>query len=429
MSDALTLLWLPFLVAVCLVAIHTYFGIQVLSRNVVFVDLALAQIAALGATVAFMLGHPAQGGASYAYSFAFTLAAAWLLAFTRQWAGRVPQEALIGVIYVVAAATAFLLVDSAPQGAEHIKQILTGNILTVGTGDLAVIVPLYLAIGTLHGVLRHKLVALPSRPAGWWWDFFFYSSFGLVVTSSVALAGVLLVFSFLIIPAAIGMLYAQTVSHQLIIGWAAGCLASLVGLAASFAWDLPTGATMVCVFGASLAVAGVLRALRARPSGRWRTAGGALRTALALALALSGLWLMVAPRADQPLIDAVETLVPQLRSAYMRGFELETWRDADEHALRYAHEIEKLNEREARSRWQGKALDDVEVRKISSFLKSYGEMRKGEAFVMREVRARARERVRWLGGITLLLIALVIAPWRKRGSRRGSSGAPEQSST
>jgi len=179
------------------------------------------------------------------------------------------------------------------------------------------------------------------------------------------------------------------------------------------------------VFGASLAVAGVLRALRARPSGRWRTAGGVVRTALALALALSGLWLMLAPRADQPLIDAVETLVPQLRSAYMRGFELETWRDADEHGLRYAHEIEKLNEREARSRWQGKALDDIEVRKISSFLKSYGEMRKGEAFVMREVRARARERVRWLGGITLLLIALVIAPWQKRGSRGGSSSGSE----
>ena len=142
MADALALLWTPLLVAACLVAIHTFFGIQVLKRNIVFVDLALAQIAALGATVAFMLGHTVQGGASYAYSFGFTLAAALLLAFTRQWAGRIPQEALIGVIYVVAAAMAFLLVDKAPQGTEHIKQILTGNILTVGLGDLAFIAPL-----------------------------------------------------------------------------------------------------------------------------------------------------------------------------------------------------------------------------------------------------------------------------------------------
>src|SRR5713226_2221205 len=122
MTEALGFLWPSFLVAVCLVGIHTYFGIQVLTRNVIFVDLALAQIAALGATVAFMLGHPAQSPATYAYSLAFTLFASVLLAFTRAWATRVPQEALIGVIYVVAAAVSILLIDRAPQGAEHLKQ-------------------------------------------------------------------------------------------------------------------------------------------------------------------------------------------------------------------------------------------------------------------------------------------------------------------
>jgi zinc/manganese transport system permease protein len=412
-ADVLALLWLPFMVAMCLVAIHTYFGIQVLTRNIVFVDLALAQIAALGATVAFMLGHAAQGGASYAYSFAFTLAAALLLAFTRQWAGRIPQEALIGVIYVVAAATAFLLVDRAPQGAEHIKQILTGNILTVGMGDLLLIAPLYAAIGIVHVLLRHKLVPAATGAINWWWDFFFYASFGLVVTSSVALAGVLLVFSFLIIPAAIGMLYAQTLSRQLAIGWAAGSLASLAGLAVSYSWDLPTGASMVCVFGVSLAVAGAIWPLRTRSADKLMAAGTIVRVGVALVFALSGLWLMAAPRADQPFIDSVEYVVPGVRSAYMRDVELETWRDADEHAGRYAREIEKLNEREAQSRWQGGALDDMEVRKISSFLKSYSEMRKGEQFVMREVRARARERVRWPMGLAMLLLGLAIAPWRK----------------
>src|SRR6478752_9779246 len=141
MSEALAFLWPSFLVAVCLVGIHAYFGIQVLARNVIFVDLALAQIAALGATVAFMLGHPAQSLATYGYSLGFTMLAAVLLAFTRAWAVRVPQEALIGVIYVVAAAASILLIDRAPQGAEHLKQILTGNVLFTEIGELYPIVP------------------------------------------------------------------------------------------------------------------------------------------------------------------------------------------------------------------------------------------------------------------------------------------------
>ena len=147
MNDALQLLWPPFLVALCLIGIHAYFGIEVLRRKVIFVDLALAQIAALGTTVAFMLGHLMQGGAAYFYSLAFTLVAALLLSFTRQWSQRLPQEALIGVIYVVAAAAAILLIDRAPQGAEHLKQILTGNILTTGVSELLTVVPLYVVIG------------------------------------------------------------------------------------------------------------------------------------------------------------------------------------------------------------------------------------------------------------------------------------------
>src|ERR1700694_3167285 len=162
MTEALGFLWPSFLVAVCLVGIHTYFGIQVLRRNVIFVDLALAQIAALGATVAFLLGHPAQNLATYGYSLGFTLLAAVLLAFTRAWAARVPQEALIGVIYVVAAAALILLVDRAPQGAEHLKQILTGNILTSGLNEVLVIVPLYLAVGLVHWLLRRRMTGAGS---------------------------------------------------------------------------------------------------------------------------------------------------------------------------------------------------------------------------------------------------------------------------
>jgi zinc/manganese transport system permease protein len=417
MSDALVFLWPPFLVAVCLTGIHAYFGIQVLARKLIFVDLALAQIAALGATVAFMLGHPAQSVATYGYSLAFTLLAAVLLAFTRAWGTRVPQEALIGVIYVVAAAAAILLIDRAPQGAEHLKQILTGNILTSGLTDVAAIVPLYVAIGLLHWLLRDRLTGAGALI----WEFVFYASFGVVVTSSVAIAGVLLVFSFLIIPAAIGVMFASSLARQLAIGWTAGIVTSAAGLAASFAFDLPTGAAMVCAFGASLALAGLLY-----PFLHWdrrttaHAAIAAARLCVAAILAASALQLAAAPRADQPLMDFAEYLVPSLRTLYFSATEQATFADAGAYAERYRAEAEELNDREKRNRTEGEALDDFGVARISSFLKSYGEMRKGEQFVMGEVRARARERVRWIAGLGLCALALLLAPvpWRRLLARR-----------
>ena len=409
MTDALMLLWPPFLVALCLVGIHTYFGIQVLARNVIFVDLALAQIAALGATAAFMLGHPMQGPAAYLYSLGFTLLAAFLLAFTRAWSTRIPQEALIGVIYVVAAAAAILLIDRAPQGAEHLKQILTGNILTSGTNDLSAIVPLYAAIGILHWLAWSRLA--PASGTSWLWEFVFYASFGVVVTSSVAVAGVLLVFSFLIMPAAVGVLLADGFARQLAIGWSVGTLASAAGLAASFVFDLPTGAAMVCAFGAMLALAGVVYWFRRRDVAT--IAGGAVRAGrwtIVAILAMSAVLLMAAPRADHPVLDAFEYAVPSVRQLYFTAGELEVFREADAYAERYRRQADELNERETRSRAEGQPLDDLLVRRISSFIKSYSEMRRGEEFVKREVRARARERIRWWLGGAMLLIAIAIAP-------------------
>jgi len=412
MIEALTFLWPSFLVAVCLVGIHAYFGIQVLARKVIFVDLALAQIAALGATVAFTLGHPAQSPATYGYSLAFTLLAAVLLALTRSWGTRVPQEALIGVIYVVAAAAAILLIDRAPQGAEHLKQILTGNILTSGLDEVAVIVPLYAAVGLLHWPLRHRL----SGAGSLLWEFVFYASFGVVVTSSVAIAGVLLVFSFLIIPAAIGVMFASSLPRQLAIGWIVGTLTSAAGLAASFAFDLPTGAAMVCAFGGALAIAGLLYPLlRGDRQRAFRVAIATARWTIAAILAGSALQLAAAPRADQPVIDMVEYALPSLRTLYFTRAEQASFVEASEYAERHRIAAEQLNELEKRNRTEGEALDDVKLGRISSFLKSYGEMRKGEQFVMAEVRARVRERVRWSASLGLLTFALLLAPipWRR----------------
>jgi zinc/manganese transport system permease protein len=420
MIEPLGFLLPAFLVAVCLVGIHVYFGIQVLARGVIFVDLALAQIAALGATVAFMLGHSAQSLAAYGYSLGFTLLAAVLLACTRAWGTRVPQEALIGVIYVVAAAAAILLIDRAPQGAEHLKQILTGNILTSGLNEVAVIVPLYALVGLLHWLLRRQL----TGTGGMFWEFVFYASFGVVVTSSVAIAGVLLVFSFLIIPAAIGVMFTSSPVRQLAIGWITGTLTSAAGLAVSFALDLPTGAAMVCAFGGALAIAGLLYPfLRGNRHKALRVAIVTVRWCAAVLLAGSALQLAAAPRADQPLLDAIETAVPSLRTLYFNRAETATFVEASETAERHRTAAERLNDLEKRNRTEGEALDDFSIGRISSFLKSYGEMRQGEQFVMNEVRARARERIRWGASLVLLAWALLFAPITWRSLRIRAPGA------
>jgi zinc/manganese transport system permease protein len=425
MSEAIAFLALPALACAALGGIHAYFGLQVLSRNVIFVDLALAQVAALGATVAFLLGHPAQGLAAHGYALAFTLAAAALLATTRRWSGRIPQEAQIGVTYVVAAAAALLLVDSAPQGAEHIRQILTGNILTVGREELRWAIPLYALVGLAHPPLARAITR--RFGGGWLSEFAFYAAFGLVVTSSVGLAGVLLVFAFLIVPAAIGVLHAEGFRGQLLVAWVAGTGVAMAGLAASFAWDLSTGATLVCAFGASLVLAGIARRLRTAPdsAGLLRASIRGARWLVAFLLLASGIWIAILPRADQPVLDAMEAAVPALRGAYMSDKDLAIATDALKYAQRYRGEAARLRAMEAERRWKGRPLDEYEVRRTASFLKSYNEMIQGEVFVVREVRSRAREAHRVPMGFAFALAALAIVPWpvrRKPGLSRDRVG-------
>src|SRR5215813_6588291 len=258
------LLWAPFVACLVLTAIHVYLGLHVLARGVIFVDLALAQVAALGVTIAFLAGHPIQSEAAYWYALAFTLAGAAVFAASRTRRVPVPQEAIIGIVYAVSAAAAVLVVDRAPQGGEHIKQILIGSILTVTPAEVGTLALLYAPIGLLHWLIRRPLLDISFDPDGTGarravraWDFVFYASFGVVVTSSVRLAGVLLVFAFLVVPATAAAALA---------GWARGALVSVGGLAASWAWDLPTGATVVVAFG--VVVAGVGLALGVRAGAR-----------------------------------------------------------------------------------------------------------------------------------------------------------------
>jgi zinc/manganese transport system permease protein len=279
-AELLSLLWAPFLMCLVLTGIHAYLGLHVLAREVVFVDIALAQIAALGATAAFLFDFTLESPVSYACGLAATLVGALVLALTRSRERRVSHEAVIGVVYAVSAAATVLLMANAPHGAEHLRSMLVGNIITVSGAEVAKVALLYGAIGILHWLCRGPFLLISMDPERAFregrrirlWDFLFYATFGLVVTSSVRIAGVLLVFAYLIVPALAGTaLGGPSTGRRLAIGWAFGTLVSVLGIATSAALDLPTGATVVCTFGAILLVGWAVglttgRIVRVRPS-------------------------------------------------------------------------------------------------------------------------------------------------------------------
>ncbi len=260
MVDLLTLLWAPFLMCLVLTGIHAYLGLHVIAREVVFVDIALAQIAALGSTAAVLLGANLESWTSYGSGLAATFVGALVLALTRTRERRVSQEAVIGVVYAVSAAATVLLVATAPHGAEHLRAMLVGSILTVRGSEVLAVGALYAAVGLLHWIFRRPFLLISFDPEaafreGWrvrLWDLLFYASFGIVVTSSVRIAGVLLVFSYLIVPALAAAALGGSVARRLAVAWSLGAGVSVLGVAASAALDLPTGATVVCAFGATL---------------------------------------------------------------------------------------------------------------------------------------------------------------------------------
>jgi zinc/manganese transport system permease protein len=251
-----------FVASLILTGIHAYLGVHVVERGVIFVDLALAQIAALGATVAIVVGINPHGRASYWISLGFTFLGAAIFALARSRRGHIPQEAFIGIAYAVASATAILLMSKATGETEHLKDMLVGNILAVSWSEVKVTALLYGAVGIFHYIFRKKFLLISmnhdeAEQAGInvrFWDFLFYASFGFVVTSSVAIAGVLLVFCYLIVPSVGAMLFADRIGSRLAIGWTMGTLVSALGVYLSAQIDLPTGATIVVTFGAILIV-------------------------------------------------------------------------------------------------------------------------------------------------------------------------------
>jgi zinc/manganese transport system permease protein len=268
--EILQFLILPFLASLILTGIHAYLGVHVVERGVIFVDLALAQIAALGATTAILIGMDPHGTSAYWMSLGFTFVGAGIFTFVRSRQKRIPLEAFIGITYAVASAAAIIAMSKATGETEHLKDMLVGNILAVSRHDVIKTALLYGAIGLFHFIFRKKFLAISlshnsaeSQPEMnvRLWDFLFYASFGFVVTSSVAIAGVLLVFCYLVVPSVGAMLFADRIGTRLAIGWTMGTLVSALGCYCSVFFDTPTGATIVCTFGAVLVVMAGVKAL------------------------------------------------------------------------------------------------------------------------------------------------------------------------
>jgi len=258
--EVLPFLLAPFVASLILTGIHAYLGVHVVERGVIFVDLALAQIAALGATIAILVGMDPHGRGAYWISLGFTFLGAGIFSLARSRRGHIPQEAFIGITYAVASAAAILAMSKATGETEHLKDMLVGNIIAVSWSEVGRTALLYGAIGLFHYIFRKNFLLISIDPKAAeakglsirWWDFLFYASFGFVVTSSVAIAGVLLVFCYLIVPAVGAMLFADRIGPRLAIGWTMGTLVSALGVYLSVVLDLPTGATIVCTFGTVL---------------------------------------------------------------------------------------------------------------------------------------------------------------------------------
>lgn len=282
--SGLELMFPPFVACMILVAIHSYLGLHVIAREVIFVDLSLAQMAALGTTIGLLAGVMPGTPASLLFALLFTAIGAALFAATRTTRrGRVPQEAIIGIVYVVASAAALLAADKAPRGADAIKDVLVGTILWVTWPAILKLAVVYAVLGVALFLLRRRFETISfdehaAAAKGWrlrWWDFWFYLIFGAVITMSVPLGGVLLVFSFLVVPAVTAFLFTRNPRYLTLVSWSTGAVASAIGLWISYKSDLPTGPTIVCSYGLVLLAAGVVRALVRDSAPDTVVAGGA----------------------------------------------------------------------------------------------------------------------------------------------------------
>ncbi len=269
------MIW-PLIACLILPWLLVYLGLHIVRRGVIFVDLALAQMAAFGTCISLLFGYDVHDWKSYAFSLGFTFVGAVLLTFTRSKDQKVPQEALIGIVYVVAAAASILALAGGAGGSEELQRSLVGELLVVKQSDVLKTFGLFLAVGIFHFIFRKKFLTISEDPVAAaasglnirWWDFVFYMLFGIVVTSFVHIGGVLLVFTYLVVPAVCATYVVSSLRAKFAVGWAIATIASLVSLFITAKSDLPIGAAIVCVLGLVLLVFLVIRKIIRKASGK-----------------------------------------------------------------------------------------------------------------------------------------------------------------
>jgi zinc/manganese transport system permease protein len=262
----------PIVACVLLPWLLVYLGLHVVQRGIIFIDIAMAQMAAFGICLAVLFHLDLEGWTTFFIALGFTLVGAAIFSVTGKRSSQIPQEAVIGISYVVAAAAAVLLLSRAAEGDEEIKNMLVGNILLVTPREVWERFALFAAVGVFHFIFRRNFLLVSFDREGAYqkglrvrrWDFLFYVVFGLVVTSFVRIAGVLLVFSYLIVPAVCGINLAARIRNRLLIGWVIALIGGVAGLFLSYWWDLPSGAAIVCTFGALLVLVSIYSLLRNR---------------------------------------------------------------------------------------------------------------------------------------------------------------------
>jgi len=261
-----------FIECLVLVGIHSYLGIHVIKRGVIFVDLALAQMAAFGTVVAFIFHYEPDSGIAFIFSLIAAIIGALIFSLLKQKKSEIPLEAGIGVTYAIFSAATILLIEKAPHGGEHIQEILTGSLLWVQWKTIIIVVVVYALVGIFHFIFRDIFIAISedSEAAAAsginvrLWDFLFYLSFGVVITLSVRTAGVLLVFVFLIAPSLFTMMVSSGWKNRLIIGWLMGATVSVTGLVISYKFDFPTGPSVVIVYGGVLLITSLIKLITSK---------------------------------------------------------------------------------------------------------------------------------------------------------------------
>lgn len=246
MNDMVVFLAAPVVMTLLLVGIHAYLGLHVLQRDVIFVDISLSQVAALGGTLGLFFTKSDESFLAVSLSLGLCVLVALALALLRHFEKRISQEAIIGITYALASALLVLVLDRLPHGGEHLKSALVGNILFVSWGQVTATAVVYLFIGAIHFVFRRQFWEVSrGERVSWRWDFLFYFLFGIVITFSTHHAGVLVVFSVLVVPAALACRFRTSHLGRLVFAWVFGVAQVLLAFLLAIQMDWPAGAAIV----------------------------------------------------------------------------------------------------------------------------------------------------------------------------------------